>query len=307
MIVLDTNVISELMRRLPDPRVMTWIADQQTAGLFTTTLTQAEIFYGLELLPDGRRRDDLLTAARAMFEIDLAGRVLPFDSDAALVYPQIAAGRKQGGNPSARSTPRSPPSSAHAAPDWRPAMCATLSSAGLRWLILGQRFEAEGSKRLSHRSLGPTKSLNGLAARFSGAGTPAVPTVRHYAPGILVAAKSGWLPISVSTLCRWWPISVTVKSGCLQDFSSAKLAKWPTAPRPVAPCGGPLRNGMKTAIMAAPLRLSKRRRHYRTAGGCEGLSGLLWADPSGNGRQGRVQSHGIANPDCSTLGRPCTV
>jgi predicted nucleic acid-binding protein len=99
MIVLDTNVISELMRRLPDPRVMTWIADQQTAGLFTTTLTQAEIFYGLELLPDGRRRDDLLTAVRAMFEIDLAGRVLPFDSDAALVYPQIAAGRKQGGKP----------------------------------------------------------------------------------------------------------------------------------------------------------------------------------------------------------------
>jgi hypothetical protein len=70
---------------------MTWIADQQMAGLSNTTLTQAEILYGLALLPEGRRRDDLLTAARAMFEIDLAGRVLPFDSDAALAYPQIAA------------------------------------------------------------------------------------------------------------------------------------------------------------------------------------------------------------------------
>jgi len=64
MIVLDTNVISELMRREPDPRVMAWIAEQPMAGVFTTTLTQAEIFYGLALLPEGRRRNDLLAAAR---------------------------------------------------------------------------------------------------------------------------------------------------------------------------------------------------------------------------------------------------
>lgn len=75
------------------------IADQPMAGVFTTTLTQAEIFYGLALLPEGRRRDDLLAAARPMFEVDLAGRVLPFDTDAALVYPEIAIGRKQGGKP----------------------------------------------------------------------------------------------------------------------------------------------------------------------------------------------------------------
>ena len=99
MIVLDTNVISELMRREPDPRVMSWIAEQPMAGVFTTTLTQAEIFYGLALLPEGRRRDDLLAAARPMFEVDLAGRVLPFDTDAAGAYPEIAAGRKQGGKP----------------------------------------------------------------------------------------------------------------------------------------------------------------------------------------------------------------
>lgn len=99
MIVLDTNVVSELMRREPDPRVMTWIARQPMAGVFTTTLTQAEIYYGLALLPEGRRRDDLLAAARAMFEVDLAGRVLPFDSDAASAYPGIAAGRKQDDKP----------------------------------------------------------------------------------------------------------------------------------------------------------------------------------------------------------------
>ena len=93
MIVLDTNVISELMRREPDPQVRAWIAEQPMAGVFTSTLTQAEIFYGLALLPEGRRRDDLLAAVRPMFELDLAGRVLPFDTEAAL------AGRKQSGNP----------------------------------------------------------------------------------------------------------------------------------------------------------------------------------------------------------------
>lgn len=99
MIVLDTNVLSELMRRDPDQRVMTWISEQPMAGVFTTTLTQAEIFYGLELLPAGRRREELLAAARPMFDVDLAGRVLPFDTDAARAYPGIAAGRKQAGKP----------------------------------------------------------------------------------------------------------------------------------------------------------------------------------------------------------------
>jgi predicted nucleic acid-binding protein len=99
MIVLDTNVISELMRREPDARVMAWIGEQPMAGVFTTTLTQAEIFYGLALLPKGRRRDELVAAARSMFEVDFAGRVLPFDTDAALAYPDIAAGRRQSGQP----------------------------------------------------------------------------------------------------------------------------------------------------------------------------------------------------------------
>ncbi|ABD89676.1 type II toxin-antitoxin system VapC family toxin [Rhodopseudomonas palustris] len=99
MIVLDTNVISELMRAKPDAAVMAWFGQQPIAGVFTTTLTQAEIFYGLALVPEGRRRDQLIAAARPIFEIDLAGRVLPFDTDAADAYPAIAASRRHGGHP----------------------------------------------------------------------------------------------------------------------------------------------------------------------------------------------------------------
>jgi len=99
VIVLDTNVISELMRAEPNARVLDWLVRQPIAGLFTTTLTQAEIFYGLKLLPEGRRREDLITAARPIFETEMAGRILPFDSDAALAYADLAAHRRQIGQP----------------------------------------------------------------------------------------------------------------------------------------------------------------------------------------------------------------
>ena len=102
MIVLDTNVLSEVMRARPDARVLDWITAQPSAGLFTTTLTQAEIFYGLALLPAGRRRDDLIAAARPIFEQELAGRILAFDSDAAMAYPEIAVRRRHAGQPIAQ-------------------------------------------------------------------------------------------------------------------------------------------------------------------------------------------------------------
>jgi predicted nucleic acid-binding protein len=98
VILLDTNVISEMMRASPDARVVAWLDAQPAAGLFTTTLSQAEILYDLELLPAGRRRD-LFAAALPIFEEDLAGRVLPFDTEAALIYPSIAAARRQSGHP----------------------------------------------------------------------------------------------------------------------------------------------------------------------------------------------------------------
>jgi predicted nucleic acid-binding protein len=100
------------------------------SGLFTTALTQAEILYGLRLLPPGRRRDDLFAAARPIFDEDMAGRILPFDTEAALAYPEIVAARRQGDSPSARSTLRSRRSRARAAPGWRPATCATSPTAG---------------------------------------------------------------------------------------------------------------------------------------------------------------------------------
>jgi toxin FitB len=99
MIVVDTNVLSEVMKARPDKGVLRWYAALSSAGIFTTTLTQAEVFYGLMLLPPGRRRDDLMSAARTVFDVDMAGRILPFDVDAARVYPEIAIGRRAIGRP----------------------------------------------------------------------------------------------------------------------------------------------------------------------------------------------------------------
>ena len=99
MIVLDTNVLSELMRPKPSPLVVTWVAKQPAAELFTTSITEAEIFYGIELLTKGKRREGLLAAAEAMFAEDLAGRIFGFESDAARVFSKIAAHRRALGRP----------------------------------------------------------------------------------------------------------------------------------------------------------------------------------------------------------------
>mgnify|MGYP001812564918 FL=1 len=99
MIVLDTNVLSELMRSVPDVSVTNWVATQSTANLFVTTITQAEILHGVLLLPPGRRRDAIEAAADAMFEEDFAGRILPFSSLAAHAYAEIAVARRQAGRP----------------------------------------------------------------------------------------------------------------------------------------------------------------------------------------------------------------
>lgn len=99
MIVLDTNVISELMRAEPHGAVLDWFARQPMAGLFTTAICQAEIYYGLALLSPGKRREGLVGLAHAMFEEDFAGRILPFDSDAAQAYSDVAAARKMSGQP----------------------------------------------------------------------------------------------------------------------------------------------------------------------------------------------------------------
>ncbi len=99
MIVLDTNALSELMRPKPAEGVLSWFATQANVSLFTTTVTQAEILFGLALLPEGRRRNNLQVAAKQMFEEDFAGRVLPFDDAAAQEFALIAAGRRLLGRP----------------------------------------------------------------------------------------------------------------------------------------------------------------------------------------------------------------
>ncbi|MBZ5607963.1 MAG: type II toxin-antitoxin system VapC family toxin [Acidobacteriia bacterium] len=99
MIVLDTNVLSEAMRPSPDAEVLRWMAGQPASQLFTTTITQAEILYGLELMPKGKRHASLKSAIEAMFEEDFGDRILPFDSDAALWFAQIAASRRKVGRP----------------------------------------------------------------------------------------------------------------------------------------------------------------------------------------------------------------
>ncbi|MEZ2130705.1 MULTISPECIES: type II toxin-antitoxin system VapC family toxin [unclassified Sinorhizobium] len=99
MIILDTNVISELLTPAPNPAVIEWLAAQHPSSVFTTAVTEAEILYGLRLLPEGRRRRDLEEAILPIFSEDFGGRVLPFDRDAADVYAAIAVDRRKAGRP----------------------------------------------------------------------------------------------------------------------------------------------------------------------------------------------------------------
>jgi len=99
MIILDTNVLSELMKPRPVPQVVAWVAQQSASELFTTTITEAEIFYGIELMASGKRREALLSAAEAMFTEDLGGRVLGFESRSARIFSKVAAQRRALGRP----------------------------------------------------------------------------------------------------------------------------------------------------------------------------------------------------------------
>src|SRR5258706_3917835 len=99
MIVLDTNVLSELMRPTPSPIVVQWVERQPASSLYTTAVTEAEILFGVALLPKGKRREALHLEAEAVFSKDFAGRVLPFRSDAAHAHARIAADRSRRGVP----------------------------------------------------------------------------------------------------------------------------------------------------------------------------------------------------------------
>ena len=97
MIILDTNVFSELLRARPAPRVLSWVDGQAQDTLFATSITEAEILTGIAILPDGRRRDRLTVAANRLFGELFQDRVWPFDRGAAHSYAAIVAGRRAGG------------------------------------------------------------------------------------------------------------------------------------------------------------------------------------------------------------------
>ena len=99
MILLDTNVVSELMRPAPSQTVMSWLTGQPAASLFISAATEAELRYAVMLLPEGRKRAELVAAIEGMLAEDFAGRILPFDSAAARAFAGIAAGRRQAGRP----------------------------------------------------------------------------------------------------------------------------------------------------------------------------------------------------------------
>ena len=98
MIVVDTNVVSELMRPSPSPQVREWVNAQAPDELSTTAVTVAEIRYGLERLPGGRRKDSLLTTATEVFAA-FSEFIQPFDADAAIWYATIVAHRDHLGLP----------------------------------------------------------------------------------------------------------------------------------------------------------------------------------------------------------------
>lgn len=102
MIILDTNVVSELSAPVPSPNVIAWIASQPATDLYITSVIEAEILAGSERMPQGRRRSQVAAAnARVINEV-LGGRVLPFDRNAARHYAQIRAHRERIGHPIGR-------------------------------------------------------------------------------------------------------------------------------------------------------------------------------------------------------------
>src|SRR6202158_5721037 len=99
MTILDTNVISELMKATPAPAVLAWMSLQPPDDLFISTVSMAEILYGIEFLPKGKRRDGLLGEAEVTFVQDFSGRILPFDERAARMFGSIVAARRRQGRP----------------------------------------------------------------------------------------------------------------------------------------------------------------------------------------------------------------
>ncbi len=99
MVVVDTNVISELFRPSPSVQVLQWFHSQPQSLMHTTAVTLADVFAGLESMPRGHRRTDLTQLAEELFARDFAGRILDFDESAARAYARILTARRSAGRP----------------------------------------------------------------------------------------------------------------------------------------------------------------------------------------------------------------
>lgn len=99
MLVIDTDVASDLMRPTPTPSVAGWIAERDAATMFLTAISEAELRFGVAILPAGRRRNALDAAMQRWLQHGFSDRILPFDSAAAQAYAEIAADRRQSGRP----------------------------------------------------------------------------------------------------------------------------------------------------------------------------------------------------------------
>lgn len=99
MILLDTNVVSELLRKAPEPKVEAWLAAQDGAEVHLSAVSEAELRLGVAVMPAGRRRDALASMMDEILQEDFRARILPFDSPAAVAYAAIAADRRAAGRP----------------------------------------------------------------------------------------------------------------------------------------------------------------------------------------------------------------
>lgn len=104
MILLDTNVVSELMRPAPEPAVEAWVRSQPSMSLYFSSVSEAELRFGAAILPEGRRREALSANIEGMLRTAFGDRVLSFDREAARAYGDIAACAAPQGDLRIRST-----------------------------------------------------------------------------------------------------------------------------------------------------------------------------------------------------------
>ena len=99
MYLLDTNVVSEVLHWTPAPLVADWYRRHDAMVLYLSTVSEAELRFGTEVMPRGRKREALINEIGNILSVDFKGRILPFDSESAEEYALIAASRQRAGHP----------------------------------------------------------------------------------------------------------------------------------------------------------------------------------------------------------------